>query len=188
MHCKKAADGPKQKNTHASLPGPLDPSDLALTHGTGSILGSAAGHGVLAGSLSFNQGATPGFSQAFNAILASQNQNFAGLNPSVLASLNPSLASSLNTSSFSQAFSPSVPSSLGSAGSYGMHPNLGAYGSQHGGIGSLNPGVLGVYGSQAAALQGLNAYQNPQLGQSPVPRSSQSSGGSLGGMPSYLPH
>jgi len=53
----------------------------------------------------------------------------------------------------------------------------------HGGAGSVNPAVLGDYGSQAAALQGLNAYQSSQLGQ----YQSQSGAGSLGGMPPYLP-
>uniref|UniRef100_A0A0D6QWL2 RRM domain-containing protein n=2 Tax=Araucaria cunninghamii TaxID=56994 RepID=A0A0D6QWL2_ARACU len=189
MHCKRAAENQKQKSSQAAVTGPLDPNDLALTHGKSSILGSATGaHGVLGGSLQFNQGPAPGFSSAFNAILASQNQNFANLNPSLLASINPSLASSLNQSSLSQAFSPTVQSSLGSGGSYGVHPGLGAYGSQHGGVGNVNPGVLGVYGSQAAALQGLSAYQNPQLSQSTMPRTSQGGGNSLGGMPSYLQH
>lgn len=189
MNCKRAAEGSKQRNTHAPVTGPLDPNDLALTHGAGSILGSAAAaHGVLGSTLPFNQGGAPGFSQAFNAILAGQNQNFPGLNHSLFTSVNPALASSFNPSSLSQAaaFSPSVQSSLGSVGSYGVHPSLGAYGSQHGGVGSVNPGVLGVYGSQAAALQGLNAYQSSQLGQSPLPRTSQSGGGSLAGMPPYL--
>lgn len=191
MNCKRAAEGNKHRNAHTPSTGSLDPNDLALTHGAGSILGSAAAaHGVLGSSLPFNQGGAPGFSQAFNAILAGQNQNFPGLNHSFFSSVNPALASSFNPSSLSQAaaFSPSVQNSLGSVGSYGMHPSLGGYGSQHGGVGSVNPGVLGVYGSQAAALQGLNAYQNSQLGQSPLPRTSQSGGGSLGGMPPYLPH
>ncbi|GLJ51656.1 hypothetical protein SUGI_1097730 [Cryptomeria japonica] len=177
MHCKRATDNQKQKNassyTQATLMGPLDPNDLALTHGKGSIFGSA--HGVL-----------PGFSNAFNAILASQNQNFGGMNPSLLASMNPSLASSLNPSTFSQAFSPSAQGSLGSASSYGVHPSFGGgYGSQHGGVGGVNAAALGIYGSQSA-MPGLNAYQNQQLSQSGLPRTSQSGGSSLGGLPSYL--
>ncbi|KAH9295166.1 hypothetical protein KI387_038754, partial [Taxus chinensis] len=183
MHCKRATDNQKQKSntqSQSTMTGALDPHDLA--HGKGSILGSA--HGILP----FNQGAAPGFSNAFNAILASQNQNFAGMkmNPSILASMNPSLASSLNPSALSQAFSSSVQGPLGSAGSYGMHPNFGGYGPQHGGVGGVNSGVLGVYGSQASAMQGLNAYQNQQLTQSGLPRTSQTGGGSLGGYPSYL--
>jgi len=166
MNCKRAAEGNKQRNTHTPVTGPLDTNDLAMTHGAGSILGSAAaGNGVFGASLPFNQVGAPGFSQAFNAILAGQNQN----------SFN-ALGS----------FSPFVQSSLGSAGSYGVHPSLVAYGSQHSGVGIVNPVVLGVYGSQG--LQGLNAYQNSQLGQPPLSRTSQSGAGSLGGMPPYLPH
>ncbi|XP_057824295.1 UBP1-associated protein 2B [Cryptomeria japonica] len=189
MHCKRATENQKPKinvtHTVPSVAGPLDPNDLALTYGKGSSLGAA--YGVFP----FNQVAAPGFSNAFNAILASQNQTFAGtsMDPSRLASMNPSLASSLNSSSLSQAFSPSGQGSLGLVGSYGMHSSLGPYGSQQGGIGGVTPQMFGGYGSQGAALQGLSPYQSQQLSQSGLSRTSQQTGGSsLGGMSSYLPY
>ncbi|KAH9295165.1 hypothetical protein KI387_038753 [Taxus chinensis] len=159
MQCKRATENKKQKiNMPSALTGPLDPNDLALTYGKGSILGSA---GVLGGALQFNQG----FNMAY---LAGQNQNFSGLNSGLLGSVNPSLGASLN------------PSSLGS----GMYPSMGSYA---GGDGSVNPGVHGLYGSQAGALQGgMSGYQTSQLSQSALPRTSQG-GGTLGGMSSYIP-
>lgn len=178
MHCKRATENYKQKfnapQTVPAVAGALDPNDLALAYGKGSSLGAAYGL------LPLNQVAAPGFSNAFNAILASQNQSFAStsMDASRLASMNPPLASSLNSSSFSQAFSPSGQSSLGLVGSYGMHSSLGPYGSQQGGIGSVNPQMLGVYGSQGAALQGLSPYQSQQLSQSGLSRTSQQTGGS----------
>lgn len=170
MNCKRATENKKQKSNVPSLvTGPLDPNDLALTHGKGSILGSAAAaQGLLGGAFPFNQG----FNAAF---LASQNQNFGGLNTGLVGSINPSLVASLN------------PSSLGSGSGYGTHPSIGGYGA---GEGSVNAGVHGLYGSQAGALQGgLTGYQTSQLSQSAaLPRTSQGGGSSLGGMPSYLPY
>ncbi|ERM99010.1 UBP1-associated protein 2A [Amborella trichopoda] len=75
---------------------------------------------------------------------------------------------------------------LANAGSFGSS-GLSGYGAQHqqglSGINSVNPSVVGNYGSQAA-LQGLGAYQNPQVGAQASAVRSQGMG-PLGGLTSY---
>ncbi|KAL5994963.1 hypothetical protein ACLOJK_025020 [Asimina triloba] len=119
---------------------------------------------------------------AYNsAALLSLNPGLVGhsLNPAAVAIVgqNPALgmggglSPTVNRSSNAS----SVLVGLGAAGHSGQS-----------GINSISPSVIGSYGSQAA-LQGLGAYQNTQLGQSSASTRSQSGIGLVGSLPpSYL--
>ncbi|PIA57376.1 hypothetical protein AQUCO_00600247v1 [Aquilegia coerulea] len=114
------------------------------------------------------------------ASLVGHNTGIGLMNPAVLGtSLNPAGYSPSVARGLSPLTNRSEPVTvpLGLGATYGMQSS----------INSISPSVIGSYGSQAA-LQGLGAYQNAQLGQpSPATIARPQSGfDSLGTMPTYL--
>ena len=114
-------------------------------------------------------------------VLVGQNQAVGILNPVLGA------AAALNQPGLSQGFAGGLSQPVNRAPPVGLSAGFGP----QLGMNSINPGVLGAYGSPAA-FQGLGAYQSSQLGQSPASAAAAGAGrphpgvGSVGTLPSYF--
>ena len=133
----------------------------AVTNSSGAALPPTS-YQLQAYQLGLNQGLI-GQNVNPQGVLLGQNQAVGILNPVYGA------APALNQPALSSGFGGAISQTLNGAPPMGLSAGFG--------VNSINPGIVGAYGSQAAALQGLGAYQSSQLGQSPAPPAAAAAAG-----------